>query len=257
LIFSVMRLRDRKALGAACSWFKQAIEEFHGQSRTISFLLGPFFSTEEIVMFQTLQALTGLLISGSTALQFFSCNRFHSDLDTYCTVKHCFEVGQWLIKRGYQFVPTEHQSATFSEEYGTILKATRTLSLESDIEVYDDKKIAGVWTFSRHGSVIQLIGSIHAPLEVILSFHSTCVMNIITHNAAYSLFPSLTFNESVTLMTNRPHPLTEKQRDALTKYKNRGFDLIDSIQPQVSGNPESALTFLVPRHVGDKHCWKI
>ncbi|KAM5534397.1 hypothetical protein V8D89_011990 [Ganoderma adspersum] len=52
-----------------------------------------------------------------------------------------------------------------------------------------------------HMSMSSVWHTIHIKSKSILAFHSTCIMNIITYNAAFSLYPYATFNhrESLTL----------------------------------------------------------
>lgn len=82
-------------------------------------------------------------------------------------------------------------------------------------------------------------------------------MNFITHAAAYSLFPHMTFTECNSLAIETSYPVTETQDLAFQKYVNRGYTIISTINPDSSTDPLSAMTFLLPRYVGDKHCWKI
>ena len=90
-----------------------------------------------------------------------------------------------------------------------------------------------------------------------------CVMNIITYNAAYALFPRATFEERESLIVNR----TPRSEPALTKYASRGFRLLEapprpsdgqSAQTHRAGPPYPPWFFVdEPRWVCDKRSWVI
>lgn len=67
--------------------------------------------------FRSLQARTGTLVSGSTALQFFMRTVWPaSDLDLYVHPRARREVGRWLIDEGYKYKPMEFQDPRFEVE---------------------------------------------------------------------------------------------------------------------------------------------
>ncbi|PBL03894.1 hypothetical protein ARMGADRAFT_1022453 [Armillaria gallica] len=55
---------------------------------------------------------------------------------------------------------------------------------------YADKSIADVEEFRNGtGAIVQVISSYGPPLDVVLSFHSTCVINVVAHQYTYCLYP--------------------------------------------------------------------
>ncbi|KAJ3859084.1 hypothetical protein EV359DRAFT_51361, partial [Lentinula novae-zelandiae] len=159
----------------------------------------------------------GLLVSGSTALSFFNHCSYGGDLDTYCQFETSPMVGEWYLSHGFAFVPSFGQCNNYSadvERVRTLRQDTPqavALLVDSDIQEYKLNNIAVVWNFRRRSLTTQLIATIGAPLETILSFHSTCIMNIFTHRSAYCLFPQLTLKEKKTLLINIQLPLTKVQ----------------------------------------------
>ncbi|KAM5530104.1 hypothetical protein V8D89_016229 [Ganoderma adspersum] len=106
----------------------------------------------------------------------------NSDLDLYILPNDTLLVlGAYLLRQGYIYVPKEWQQEDFLEDTPHVLD---TLDVIPDIEDKDRPNY-------RSKSI----------RTVILAFHSTCVMNIITYNAAFSLYPYAMFNhrESLTL----------------------------------------------------------
>ncbi|KAF9063880.1 hypothetical protein BDP27DRAFT_1206048, partial [Rhodocollybia butyracea] len=227
-LLSKMRNCDLNALAITNKWFNSTIDDFQGRYHSIIRVLGRFFKVEEFGPFQEIQGSTGLLISGSAALQFFNCASWEADLDTYCIYSRCSEVGIWYMSIGYEFIPTTGQASKFTDDHASLLTMQKDGNLSTP-EDYDGDHIARVWNFVRGTSKIQLIGSVHAPLQVVLSFHSTCVMNVITHTAAYSLFPDLTFNKKASVATKLSYPLTKKRHEAFQKYIERGYDIVATV----------------------------
>ena len=82
---------------------------------------------------------------------------------------HRREVGRWLLDAGYTFVPTDHQDPSFEI---TILD---TISLpRRGLQALDG--IASMLTFVKPCSQelkVQLLIAENAPMEVILSSHSS------------------------------------------------------------------------------------
>ncbi|KAJ3845792.1 hypothetical protein EV368DRAFT_90088 [Lentinula lateritia] len=95
---------------------------------------------------------------------------------------------------------------------------------------------------------IQLIATRGSPLETILSFHSTCIMNLLTYRAACCLFPQLTLEEKMTLLIDLVSPLIEIQDTAVRKYGMRDFTILHQAPISMAYNANSALTFLRPHH---------
>ncbi|KAM5530150.1 hypothetical protein V8D89_016185 [Ganoderma adspersum] len=155
-------------------------------------------------------AQTHTIISGSFALQFLDAT-YHpnSDLNLYILPNDTLLVlGVYLLCQEYIYIPKEWQQEDFLEDTQHVLA---TLDVIPDIEDkdmpnYQSKSIRTVYMFQRHVTdedvcSVQVIVPWVSPLYSILAFHSTCIMNIITYNAAFLLYPYATFNhrESLTL----------------------------------------------------------
>ncbi|EIW78042.1 hypothetical protein CONPUDRAFT_146097 [Coniophora puteana RWD-64-598 SS2] len=65
---------------------------------------------------------------------------------------------------------------------------------------------------------IQVMEAQISPFTAILSFHSTCVMNLIAFDCAYSLYPIATFGTRETLLTRENVDST-----LVSKYRRRGW----------------------------------
>lgn len=78
-------------------------------------------------------------------------------------------------------------------------------------------------------------------------------MNIITHKAAYSLFPKATFEECLTLFTSNRTPQREQ---AIKKYADRGWTVVRTITNEDQEN-ELATFRYGKRWIADKQSWVI
>ena len=143
-------------------------------------LMSRFFTETEISHFRSLQSRTGMLISGSTALQFFERTFYpESDLDLYVEHRYCKVIALWLVTVGYSFEPRPGHPDQLEEALSVAphVFPRTTQFLSSAIVDYEDSGVINVYNFRRSDPdcKIQLITSRHSPLELILKFHSsTC-----------------------------------------------------------------------------------
>ncbi|KAH7867648.1 uncharacterized protein C8R40DRAFT_1064344, partial [Lentinula edodes] len=193
---------------------------------------------------------TGMIVSGLIPLQLFNQQVYKNrGLETYCLLKRCDDVGKWYQSIGYAFEPAQKQEATFKEDY----KQTTHRGGPQ----YRSPNIARVWNFeSVAGLKIQLIGTRIIPEAVVLEFHSTCIMNILTQKAAYALFPYITFKQQATLLVNAKGELLRKYKSTRKKYKHHGFKVerLPDIEQIVGKHRE--LGFATPQWIGDSKIWK-
>ncbi|KAF9474978.1 hypothetical protein BDN70DRAFT_841545 [Pholiota conissans] len=249
---------DLFRLGRTCKTIYATVQDYILRSFQINKLLGRYFTPEEVDHFRRLQATTGMIISGSTALQFLNRVEYPgSDLDAY--VVHAFrqEIAKWLLDVGYTYVP-RRKHKTFEDD----------ILWEPEEEEYDDIMHSElmetgvgylaaqcVFTFKKEDPPrkIQMITSLHSPLDRVLNFHSTCVMNVITHDTAYAFFPKGTFDERRAIYCVNTIAHTA---GAIEKYIQRGWDINKYITRHEFDDPAFAFSRGL-RHVGDAKCWKL
>ncbi|KAI0715608.1 hypothetical protein C8T65DRAFT_572952, partial [Cerioporus squamosus] len=234
-IFSFCTPMTILRLQRVCRNTARAVQDYIPRAFNVRRVLQRFFPN--VLAFRTLQARTGTLISGSVALQFFNRELYPgSDLDLYVHMRHRREVGRWLMGHGYRFEPAPHQASDFDAAasealsglavapYGmpgiaAVMNFTRCTNIASDI--------------SRDGSLgklkVQLIVARKTPMEVILGFHSTCVMNVISFENAYCLFPRATLEERLSLLSSSSAGRSTRRRESVAKYVARGFTVMERI----------------------------
>ncbi|KAG1806003.1 uncharacterized protein BJ212DRAFT_1303853 [Suillus subaureus] len=146
-------------------------------------------------------------MSGSNALQFFTCTFYHeSDLDLYAYPGHIYELMEWHESAGYDFEPSWHQEEGWCNHIladwdGTATRFPQAPAIGLDLLWYPD--IAAIYMIKQfvvmHGETtelkVQVIKMIYNPIKTIMKFHLTCMINIITFSARYSFYPIVTFEE--------------------------------------------------------------
>lgn len=156
-----------------CSYIKRVFN--------IDRILSRFFV--DPLAFRALQARTGTLISGSSALQFFARTFYpESDLDLYIHSNWLPDVVEWIVQQGYVFVPAEGQPADWKEaaKWGRE-RSSFSFLVNNEMSVeYRDRSISVVLTLSKPSVVeggperrVQCIAALRGPMQTILSFHSS------------------------------------------------------------------------------------
>ncbi|KAF5350802.1 hypothetical protein D9758_010362 [Tetrapyrgos nigripes] len=125
-------------------------------------------------------------------------------------------------------------------------------------EPYNGKGMAGVFTFTRNRKKIQVVACKFCPMFVILGFHFTCVLNVISHSHAYLIYPRTMFHGRGSIMLPRmlsEHEHIEQTYEAaLEKYKSRDFSMTSG--PSVVDFLRAG-EYRRERCVGDSACWII
>lgn len=180
VFFSLLSPATLIGLSQTCRALQAAIKGYIQESFDVNRLLRRFFPDPR--QFRSLQASTGTIIAGSTALQFFDRSYYPgSDLDLYLPFGSQKAIGEYLLSIGYQFIPYRWQAPTFQE-------ALRRKGTSSGLRPYSSRPIYGsrgrlgsfqsiveVFTFTRpyDGQKVQLIVAESNPMEVVFNFHSS------------------------------------------------------------------------------------
>jgi hypothetical protein len=277
LLFSCLSPANLFRYAATCKTARSSVSSYCQRAFKIGNQLKNFFTEEEILYFRYWQSRTGMLISGSTALQFLDRSFYpDSDLDIYVEHLYADRIAYWLFSIGYEFVSRKRQTKDFRLAYQEIHHGTPHhlhAFFPAETIGYFGKGVAEVYDFhkSHPDRKIQLITSYHSPLEVVFDFHSSkcvvlpiiselennwaaCVMNFITHEKAYSLYPRATFEERRSLHSSHASWRKDSQTVARTKYARRGWLVVDRLTQSEIDNRTSAFAY-GRRAVGDQYCW--
>ncbi|KAJ3834832.1 hypothetical protein F5878DRAFT_544219, partial [Lentinula raphanica] len=236
------------------------VTDLYRRAYSIKRVLSPFFHEDEIGDFRLVQATTGAIISGSAALQFFNrecydTDNHSSDLDTYCHLSRCIDVGNWISSKGYVFQPKQNQLPSFFDDWNRVCNSSSNVVVHNTHD-YPARFFVAVWNFVRAGKTIQIIAVRGSLVGAVLSFHSTCVMNIITHCAAYCLFAKPTLIDRTSFAFNGR--LTHTHSIALCqKWINRGFTISHCPSVKDVVCLSSGVSVRHFRWVGDTACRKM
>ncbi|KAK0431158.1 hypothetical protein EV421DRAFT_1912127 [Armillaria borealis] len=238
LIMDHLKVRDLCRLSSVNMLSFGRVSEYIHRHCSIRQTLLPFFARDEdFDLFRKLQRTHGILISGSQALSVFTGERYlNSDLDLYINQYQRRDLTNVLERVGY----TSH---------GSLHPPSLRPSIVHWHE-YADKSIADVEEF-RNGSraVVQVISSYGPPLDVVLGFHSTCVMNVVAHQYAYCLYLKATLIVKASIARSGDN---DNAIRAQNKYADRGYRLLF----RETSTP--TLDFRLQSHsVGERHCWTL
>ncbi|KAA1474460.1 hypothetical protein DENSPDRAFT_841051 [Dentipellis sp. KUC8613] len=278
-VFAYSTPRTLIRLSWACKRGLAAARSYLPRAFDIHQHLARFFTCPPA--FRALQARTGLLVSGSSALQFLDRTFYpNSDFDAYVSIEHVREVARWLEADGYAFAPKERQRRDVDSAVDEA-EETRAMMEDAGLQpgIYSMRGVIAVFDFVKPTAAhteadeianadldsnsdsnsdsdsdsestpllnmlkVQIIAALDCAIEPILNFHCSasrpevvtalsyphsrirpaCVMNIISHAAAYSLYPTATFEARVALAFPRNQ---RRIIPALQKYADRGWTIV-------------------------------
>lgn len=187
-LFSYLTPMEFLRLAKTCCRANVVVQSYVKRAFNINRFLLRFFS--DPLAFRSLQARTGTLVSGSSALQFFDRTFYpDSDLDLYLSMEAIERVAQWLIgPAGYTFTAHERQPASLDEALAAIRFPPTTdvvAMAAAEHPVYGSRGIRGVFTFTKPAEdatapilKVQCIVAKLSPMRLILDFHSsTCFLD--------------------------------------------------------------------------------
>ncbi|TFK63206.1 hypothetical protein BDN72DRAFT_902591 [Pluteus cervinus] len=195
-------------------------------------LLKQFFEDDEIPVFRSYLRQTSTIVSGSAALQLLDGKSWDStNLDLFVQddsrqwALHC-----WLRER-FKWDALRRRGPS---HYFQAKSVKRVLRFERECRGVNQ---------SIHWVVTE-----HSPIEAILQFNLTCVMNFFTHESAFSLFPVMTFDQRRTFTVG---PYSPSIHDFYNTYEYRGWEVVMPPLTDEDWMPPKV------RYIGDAHCWKM
>ncbi|KAK7686688.1 hypothetical protein QCA50_010288 [Cerrena zonata] len=251
-IFDMSSARTLVRLLRTCHTTNQSVRSYMRRAFNINRRLSRYFP--DPIAFRYLQACTGMLISGSTALQFFDRTFYpESDLDLYVAMPWGSNIGHFVLGHGYQFMPTPVQPRDFDAAISHPRVTT------AGARYGNFKGIAGVFTFEKgqpggRKLKVQIMVAVRSPMEIILQFHSTCVLNVIAFDKAYCLYPRATLEERLMVVcTTRNDDVIE---GVYRRYVQRGWFLIRGFHAMHLFSLDRSLSS-INRWIDDRFSWSI
>ncbi|KAF9470568.1 hypothetical protein BDN70DRAFT_821201, partial [Pholiota conissans] len=236
-IMDAMDWQDLQSYGQTCRHlYNKKTRYLVRRFSVYTVFMRSFFNSSEWTRFQIFQATSGILISGSIALQFF--NREYiptSPLDLFLEKTYVEGFLKWLREIGYTDIcaPTV---IDFTPDDPEQWPQVGDLDFHVLSRVSNSRKIR---VFVANGP----------PVAMILSFQNTCFMNIIAYDCAYSLFPVATFLRKEAYESGFLTPL---HRCFPVDYDLSGWTLRFAADDD---DDRHASIRLINRYIGDEHCW--
>ncbi|KAJ8518863.1 hypothetical protein ONZ45_g4092 [Pleurotus djamor] len=233
------------------------VDVFQTYIHSFDRLLQQHFFPRHFAGFRKMQSISGLVISGSTVLNFLRAesNTFN-DLDLYVDVVNTEYAFAWMRSTGC-IAHHKLEPVDFMNIFERLLETVLGIRLENvrdagsdemkaalraltpgeqfapgqrpavlDVRYYSAPQILHVMDFlSPKKTKIQLIICVSGVMDTLLRFHSSQVMNFVTAQACYCLFPKETIEMKMSLMFKEPDYKTTL---ALKKYRNRGWVYLES-----------------------------
>ncbi|KAL0570454.1 hypothetical protein V5O48_011502 [Marasmius crinis-equi] len=223
------------SLASSHGYFYQQIQEFWEEAYSYDRYFEPFIPSERLAEFWQAMADSDSLVSGSVALQYFARLIFRRcDLDIYSLYVGAPRILTFLEDIGYTRTSRTSRATSFAYDQSNCIISVITLT----------KRMA-----DGEDRVVQVIVTDRNPLYAVLSFHSSLVMNVITANVAFCLYPheTLHLREGVAFASGRRDSTTVQA--ALGKYRLRGWEVSD--EPTVRSMFDRSCGFIRDRALAD------
>ncbi|KAI0349669.1 hypothetical protein OH77DRAFT_1424455 [Trametes cingulata] len=242
-------------LGKTCRSLQGLVNDYIRSAFHPHRLLSTFF--RDVPAFRSIQAQTASLISGPAALNFFDRNDSHADwpLDIIVYFHHRTLVAHWLIACGYTFVASMAQSPDLDFTITEGALARKEVS-------YEEMAVCDVLLFHKacanKSLVINLVITTRSPAEVILHAHSTCLLNIISYERAYCMYPRATLHDRRSLLVRASGKEWRGRADELEEMIDRGYDVVDTLFHEDFNLPDEHRCFTLGwRWIDDPFAWVI
>ncbi|TFK59184.1 hypothetical protein BDN72DRAFT_906085 [Pluteus cervinus] len=205
--------------------------------------------------FRSLQARTGAVVFGATALNVFT--RTYDDkcvLDVMVTLQQYGELSVWLQLRGFRYHEEDREDVDDDEDVDV------SSYYDDDSEYEDTPRPADIGKFSNGVYTIHVWIARHTTLEKVIGSNLTCTMNFITANDAISLYPHSSFHLGQVVRIRDANPAASE--DFVNKYRRSGWSIIDNVPGVDRAYPRDDFYADIEdetgiRCVGDGKCWII
>lgn len=185
--------RELLRFSRLCAAAKLKVDSYMSRKFSIYRILDRFFDHNDSIEFRFLMRSTGLIVSGSSALQLFDRSLYEeSDLDLFVNRRHADLVATWVLKRGYEFelsLVQKNESLSYDD---LIFFEPRDLTEDCFTTFSDTRFYYGfnVLNFVNRntGRKVQVILAKDCPVSLILNFHSSQYAFLTCYRMLWSVF---------------------------------------------------------------------
>ncbi|KAG7093137.1 hypothetical protein E1B28_009420 [Marasmius oreades] len=219
----------------------------------------PWLESETIDKFRELQCISGMIVAGSVALSIFAPVSFlPNNLDCLVSLANGDKVVNFLEAHGYMRKREDGDKGTTADFVlaETAHSSSFTAFYHSNPEI--QSIVAYEKLLNNNLATINIIFTSGSPVHAVLLHHSTCAMNLITHEVAMCLFPCSTMKLKKAIMLRGP-TYFETNRNSVNivaeKYKERKLTFVhpDFVTFMDALLPNSELN-MFGRSPGDTMC---
>ncbi|KAL1738141.1 hypothetical protein HDZ31DRAFT_26206, partial [Schizophyllum fasciatum] len=199
---------------------------------------------------------TGTIISGRAALLFFTRDVLDDcELNLYTERHHAEAIFDFVGTQGYAYCARDDQD----ENQVRALRNASSAKIDADGDNCVSATVIDTFNFVRPSlhdtadTVIQVTVARFCAVHTVLSFHTTALMNIVTHRAAYSLYPRATFVHKVGILLR-----STKNQDSAVTQLHHDWTLRTSLTNLDLSNRAIGSEFATYwRYIGDSQTWTI
>ncbi|KAL1711882.1 hypothetical protein EV715DRAFT_214686 [Schizophyllum commune] len=243
------RIPQQRRYRLLCRDTMDTVSRYCSTTFTIHRCLGCFFNANAVDIILDIMERTSTVISGDAALQFFSRETLDDPvLDLYTEYRHRHTVVRCVVALGFLFQPRMSQPSRIED-------ALHKLSINRVKDDYVNRigGVCDVLSFAQASASearIRIMIVSECAIDAILSQPLTIQLNIITFQAAYSLYPRTAFVDKIVL------PLDELEDFVPAKYASRGWsrstEVTRSLLPSLPAELRAQ-----DRYMGDEYTWTI
>ncbi|KAK7033684.1 hypothetical protein VNI00_012684 [Paramarasmius palmivorus] len=263
-LFDVVPTKDLLALRVVSKETLLDLNQYTSTTFALPNIYGHFFTPNQQPVIRTKLAHAGGLISGPAVFDMFRRQSAEPQrIDIYAPENTIPAIGQAIKEMDYTYQPLPSKVKNrwnYDKQLPVFEDAVRCEFSKwcpntGDIDSFcDDSTVAGVFTFAnKKEKEIRLIATRTEPVEVILSFHSTHLMNFATATEYVSLYPKSTFLDKRALVLETP---TTAMQGIYDQCGKEGWTTTNSLTAEEVLRRDDELS-LQTRWVGDSHCWII
>ncbi|KAJ8463887.1 hypothetical protein ONZ45_g17423 [Pleurotus djamor] len=204
-------LSDLALFSQTCRFIYSVIDSYSKKHRDITRTLSTFIPVEHIPRFRVLQADTGLLIGGTTALKFVNWQYKDPKEPTFRLFVHhiyAVRVTEWFVGIGSQHSMSTYLGQTTQAIYDSQTAKLDALPSPPFLDEIDETTFCGTAVCDSRPARRDTAASIAAgdarvnvyaatALSGILSMSTSTMMNFISAHNAYCLFPHETLKKNV------------------------------------------------------------
>jgi len=268
--------------GRTSKTMRSILRHYCGEAWEIGSFIQPWFG--DVDSFLNVLHVTGAVVGGSQAMNFFRRTKSFTNFDLFVRLGGCPMLGKWLLRQGYRYMGgLESLDVYASKHYFDVYFDTSQLLRRRSrwkhargaekhgpgvLNVYNFYKFLATTDGLIVCLHVKMIATDMNPMHHIL-FHShssessqivpfdwifnrylAALINMITPNAAFCVFPISTLRDSISYISMSYQDSTAKSMEWVGKYRASGFQVIGKEGILLAPHPHYGA-----RCVGDRRCF--